>query len=169
MQEFFLSKIPPYFAENIIAIYLQFQENHLILRIPKKISVFVDSQELAKAVNSIYTSSIGKKYAVNPVVMRGSFHPKVILLLAEKKARIIIGSANLKLSGYYINNEIFNYVDYDIDHSEYRDIIFYAMDFFLMLHENNIYTYQLDGADHYPLNFEGIMQVAFIVCLLKQK
>ena len=118
--------------------------NRLINNGIKKISVFVDSQELAKAVNSIYTSSIGKKYAVNPVVMRGSFHPKVILLLAEKKARIIIGSANLKLSGYYINNEIFNYVDYDIDHSEYRDIIFYAMDFFLMLHENNIYTYQLD-------------------------
>ena len=110
----------------------------------KKVSVFVDAKELAKAIALSDYSALGKKYAVNPVTMHGSFHPKLILLLGEKKARLILGSGNLKLSGYYFNNEVFNYVDYDAEHQEYRDIVFEAISFFQTLNQDTVHTYGLD-------------------------
>lgn len=96
----------------------------------RSISVFVDSDELAKAIQNIQVCTLGQYYAVNPVRINGAFHPKVILLLGNTKARLIVGSANLKLSGYCINNEIFNYIDYDVDHQEYRDVFYSAINFF---------------------------------------
>ena len=67
--------------------------------------------------------------------MNSSFHPKVILLLGKNKARLFVGSCNLTTSGYYINNEISNMIDYDIDHSENLSLIQDAMNFFLELNE----------------------------------
>ena len=110
------------------------------------ISLFVDAKELAKAVNERGDSSLGKRYSVNPVVMNGSFHPKMILLLGKKKARLIIGSANLKMTSYRINNEVFNYIDYDENHTEYRDVICAAISFFHDLYEDAEHTYQLDDS-----------------------
>ena len=77
--------------------------NRLFAKDVKTISIFVDSDELTNALNEFDVahsgSHIGKKYMVNPVKMGGSFHPKVILLLGEKKARLFVGSANVKTSG----------------------------------------------------------------------
>ena len=84
----------------------------------RKVSVFVDSRE-----NVADYCALGNKYMVNPIQMQGSFHPKVVLLLGEKKAKLFVGSANLKTSGYAINNEIFNYVEYSQDSPEYLDVI----------------------------------------------
>ena len=112
----------------------------------KRISVFVDAKELAKAVLSGDASSLGRRYSMNPVFMQGSFHPKILLLLGEKKARLLVGSANLTLSGYYVNNEVFNCIDYDSDNSEYRDLIYEAMSFFQSMHQDVSHTYQLDNS-----------------------
>ena len=101
----------------------------------KKISLFVDARELEKAMQMVAACSIGQKYAVTPVFMSGSFHPKVILLLGEKKARVIVGSGNLKLSGYYINNEVFDYIDCDLDNQEHKNVIADAISFFQQLQQ----------------------------------
>lgn len=120
--------------------------NRLYAKDVKKISLFVDSKELDRALQDVDTlhmgSHIGRKYMVNPVRMNSSFHPKVILLLGEKKARLFVGSANIKTSGYSINNEIFNFIDYNPEHPEYLDVIVAAIDFF---HDMNKVSYQLDN------------------------
>ena len=101
----------------------------------RKISIFADSKEYIKALNEVEFSYIGNRYVVTPVEMNSSFHPKVILLLGKNKARLFVGSCNLTTSGYYINNEISNMIDYDIDHSENLSLIQDAMNFFLELNE----------------------------------
>jgi HKD family nuclease len=120
--------------------------NRLYAKEIKKISVFIDAKELTSALQEVDTlhtgSHIGRKYMVNPVRMNSSFHPKVILLLGEKKARLIVGSANIKTSGYATNNEIFNFIDYNPEHTEYLDVIVGAIDFF---HKMNEISYQLDN------------------------
>ena len=120
--------------------------NLLLAKDVKKISLFVDSGELTSALNSFDIhhngSHIGRKYMVNPVEMKGAFHPKLILLLGEKKARLFVGSANIKSSGYAINNEIFNFIDYSPDHPEYLDVIVAAINFFQTI---NDMSYKLDN------------------------
>lgn len=108
----------------------------------RKVSIFVDAKELSKALISANPGSIGQRYVVNPVSMNASFHPKLILLLGEKKARLIVSSANLKLSGYCVNNEVFDYIDYDEKHQECRNIIVDTIRFF---DRCNQYTPQLDN------------------------
>ena len=109
----------------------------------KNISVFVDSDELSKAIREVQTCSLGQSYAVNPVRINGAFHPKVILLLGDSTARLIVSSANIKLSGYCINNEVFNYIDYDPQNPHYRDVIYSAIRFFESAYE---WTPRLDNA-----------------------
>ena len=120
--------------------------NRFFAKDVKTISLFVDSQELTNALNefdlSHSGSHIGRKYMVNPVKMDGSFHPKVILLLGEKKARLFVGSANVKTSGYATNNEVFNYLDYDANNPEFLDVIVAAIDFFDAINE---ISYKLDN------------------------
>ena len=96
----------------------------------RKVSVYIDSKELAKAVSESSSVLLGQRYVVNPVEMHGSFHPKIILLLGERKARLIVGSGNLKISGYYINNEVFGCLDYSADRPDYRGIIYNAIRYF---------------------------------------
>lgn len=108
----------------------------------RKVSIFVDSKELAKSLKNIEISSIGRKYMVNPISINSSFHPKVILLLGERKAKLFVGSANLKTSGFAINNEIFNFVEYSPEQPEYLDVIVDAIDFFIDVNE---VSYKLDN------------------------
>ena len=124
---------------------LQFFERAILNRLYtneiRKVSLFIDYGQFNKALAETKKSSIGRKYIVNPVKIGTSFHPKVILLLGEKKAKLIVGSANIKLSGMAINNEIFNYIDYDENHQEYLDVINDAIRFFLKINE---LSFQLD-------------------------
>lgn len=121
--------------------------NRLYAKDVKTVSVFIDSKELTSALNEFDAlssgSHMGRKYMVNPVIMQGSFHPKIILLLGEKKARLFVGSANIKTSGYATNNEVFNFIDYDANHPEYLDVIVNAIDFFESI---NDLSYKLDNA-----------------------
>lgn len=107
----------------------------------RKVSLFVDSKEFIKSLNDVEYSyigkryHIGKRYMVTPVEMNSSFHPKVILLLAKDKARLIVGSCNLTASGYYINNEVSNVFDFDTNNIEYLSLIQTAMNFFININE----------------------------------
>lgn len=116
--------------------------NTLLAHNIKTISVFADSKQFTKALSNVNYSRIGSRYLVNPVDIQSSFHPKVILLLGQQKARLVVSSANLTTSGYNISNEIYNYVDYSESNPENLDVIVSAIQFFIML---NKHSYQLDN------------------------
>ena len=59
----------------------------------RKVSIYIDSEELTKSLQSVRTCQIGRKYMINPIRINSTFHPKVVLLLGEKKARLIPGHA----------------------------------------------------------------------------
>ena len=116
--------------------------NPLYARGLKKISIFVDAKELNESIKHVENCHLGRKYMVNPVEMNGSFHPKLVLLLGEKKARLFVGSANLTASGYTTNNEVFNFFDYSSKNQENLDIINAAITFFV---EINSLSYKQDS------------------------
>ncbi len=103
----------------------------------KKVSLFVDSYELNRALSEINYSSIGKKYIVNPIEMKEAFHPKVILLLGQTCAKLVVSSANITISGYLKNNEIFNVFEYDDKHPENLTVITSAISFFEQLNNRS--------------------------------
>lgn len=111
--------------------------NSLFANNVRKISVYVDAVELTKSLQSVKTCQIGKKYMVNPIRINSTFHPKVVLLLGEKKARLIISSANITTSGYTTNNEVFNFIDYSDKDPKYLDLIVGAIGFFTSIDKNS--------------------------------
>ena len=108
----------------------------------RKISLFVDAGEFTKSLQEVTTCYLGRKYMVNPISIRSSFHPKIILLLGEKRAKLIVGSANIKTSGYTMNHEVFNFIEYSPEHPEYLSAIVDAISFFRLVNEH---SYQLDN------------------------
>lgn len=113
----------------------------------RKISLFVDSKEFEKSLHELDKTYIniglGKKYIVSPVAINGAFHPKMVLLLGERKARLIVSSANVKTSGYEKNNEIYNVIDYSDKSPEYKDLIVEAIKYFVKI---NDLSYGLDSS-----------------------
>lgn len=93
-------------------------------------NVFVDTHQLNNALISRPSGIFGKHYFVTPVLINGAFHPKVILLLGENKAKLIVSSANIKLSGYFQNNEVYNIFEYSENDTRYSNLIADAVKFF---------------------------------------
>ncbi len=118
---------------------IQFFERSILNRLEnnniKTISLFVDSKKMTEAINVVTSSYIGKKYIVTEIETNTSFHPKLILLLGEKKARLIVTSANLTFTGYCYNNEIFNVFDYSEEDTKYLNLIKCAFDYFNILNK----------------------------------
>ena len=118
-----------------IGFFERFVLNRLYDNGTKKVSIFVDSKELVKSLNDVSNSSLGRKYVVHPIEMNGAFHPKLLLLLGQDKARLFVASANLTANGYLRNNEIFNEFVFDSDHAENGKVIVAAIDFFFRINE----------------------------------
>ena len=97
------------------------------------INLFVDSKQLSIAMEEEIPLHFGKKYYVSPVDIAGSFHPKMILMVGEHKAKLIISSANIKLSGYMANSEIFQSFYCDEKQTEYTGLIYEAAEMFKRL------------------------------------
>lgn len=119
-----------------IPFFERFIKNALFSKKIKKISVFVDSQELNKAIakeGDVY--NIGHHYVVNPIEMNGSFHPKVVLLLGKNKAKVFVSSCNLTTNGYTINNEAFYSFECDNTTGQHKTLILDVIDFFCRLNE----------------------------------
>ena len=93
-----------------IRLFEQAILNSLFANNVRKVSVYVDAEELTKSLQSVRTCQIGRKYMVNPIRINSTFHPKVVLLLGEKKARLVISSANISTPGYTTNNTKLNTV-----------------------------------------------------------
>ena len=119
-----------------IPFFERFVENALLSCGVRTISLFVDSKELNKAIDDAgNTRGIGIRYVVNPIEMRASFHPKLMLLLGKGSAKLIVASANLTTSGFCVNNEIFNSFELSSNHCENKTLIISAIDFFSRLNE----------------------------------
>ena len=96
----------------------------------RNIELFVDADELEKAVSESMDNNLNRKYIANPIRINSAFHPKVVLLLGEEKAKLIVSSANIKTSGYTLNNEIYNVFEYSKDNIENLNLINDAITFF---------------------------------------
>lgn len=96
----------------------------------RNIELFVDADELEKAVSESIDNNLNRKYISNPIRINSAFHPKVVLLLGEDKAKLIVSSANIKTSGYTLNNEIYNAFEYSKDNIENLNLINDAITFF---------------------------------------
>lgn len=101
----------------------------------QKVSLFVDADQLGEAVQEMRNGScaLGRNYMISPIRVQGAFHPKVILLLGRQRAKVIVASANLTMSGYYHNGEVFSEIDYDNQHPEGLGAIMVTIRFFEQL------------------------------------
>ncbi len=61
-----------------------------------------------------------RKWIANiaPMACPGAFHPKVLLLLGQKKGLLAVGSHNLTLPGFGLNIEVTNAIKYSPQHTE---------------------------------------------------
>jgi hypothetical protein len=50
----------------------------------------------------------GRDYTLVPVHLRGAFHPKLIVALGKSKGALFVGSHNMTLAGFGLNDEITN-------------------------------------------------------------
>ena len=105
----------------------------------RKIELFIDSSELEKSIQENNENHLNKKYLVMPINIQSAFHPKIILLLGKEKAKLIVSSANIKTSGYTLNNEIYNVFSFDKNYQENLNLINNAVDFFNKLNEMAYY------------------------------
>ena len=105
----------------------------------KNIELFVDADELEKAVSESIDNNLNKKYIANPIRINSTFHPKVVLLLGEEKAKLIVASANIKTSGYTLNNEVYNVFEYNKDNQDNLNLINDAISFFERLNTMSYY------------------------------
>ena len=105
----------------------------------RNIELFVDADELEKAISESIDNNLNKKYIANPIRINSAFHPKVVLLLGEEKAKLIVASANIKTSGYTLNNEIYNVFEYNKDNTDNINLINDAISFFERLNDMSYY------------------------------
>lgn len=105
----------------------------------KNIELFVDADELEKAVSESIDNNLNKKYIANPIRINSAFHPKVVLLLGEEKAKLVVASANIKTSGYTLNNEVYNVFEYNKDNQDNLNLINDAISFFERLNTMSYY------------------------------
>jgi hypothetical protein len=105
----------------------------------RNVELFVDADRLEKALSETLNNNLNRKYIANPIRINSAFHPKVILLLGEEKAKLIVSSANIKTSGYMLNNEIYNVFEYNKDNQENLNLINDGINFFEKLNSMSYY------------------------------
>lgn len=107
----------------------------------EKINLYVDNNELMKSIKEKTSRGLGSHYYVSGVTnsfTKGSFHPKVVLMLSKTKAKLVVSSANLKISSYYFNKEIYNEFEITEENNQYINLIKSAIKFFEKLNEDSI-------------------------------
>lgn len=77
--------------------------------------VLVDKGMCLTAMQSGHPQRAGSHYVLAPMDCQSAFHPKIIMLLGEKKGFLAVGSNNITLSGYGQNLEITNGFRFQLD------------------------------------------------------
>lgn len=71
----------------------------------------------------------GSSYHVVKVRQKGAFHPKITLLLGQKKGKLLVGSANLTAAGLGGNRELVAEIKYDRDNEHHAALFRQAIDY----------------------------------------
>jgi len=103
---------------------LLFFEREILRRLREKgcrnISLLVDETAHQETFENLKTIKfLGIEYVVQPMNLGLVFHPKIYLLINSKKSKLIIGSGNLTIPGFFTNKEIFS--SYDMDLSKHKN------------------------------------------------
>ena len=82
--------------------------------------VLMDARQCAEALSheSTRPQRAGTDYTLIPVPAPGAFHPKIFLRLGKKKGSLFIGSHNLTVAGFGLNDELTNRFEYDSEGKE---------------------------------------------------
>lgn len=114
-----------------------------------RVCIFADAKQFQESINNDqHSKNIGKYYFVQPFRMEKTFHPKLILLLAKNRAKLIVASANLTYSSYYSNNEIFQSFSYDEENTEYLALFIRAFKFFVNISNESNSNYIKEQIDY---------------------
>lgn len=72
--------------------------------------LFVDAGRCAEALdsNELRPRRAGRDYTLIPVRAGGAFHPKIVLRIGKSKGALFVGSHNVTLSGFGLNDEVTN-------------------------------------------------------------
>ena len=86
-----------------------FFENHIFSHFKNRTFplVLVDYTEYARTLQQASKSKLAEtKYFIEPIRLKGIFHPKIVLACSENSLFLIVGSANITPQGYLRNAEI---------------------------------------------------------------
>lgn len=77
--------------------------------------VLMDARQCAVALSQDSTRPCraGVDYTLVPVWSPGAFHPKILLRLGKRKGSLFVGSHNLTVAGFGLNDELTNRFEYD--------------------------------------------------------
>ena len=72
--------------------------------------IMVDAAQCAKAFANaeLRPHRAGRDYTLIPVTVGGAFHPKVFVRFGKSKGSLLVGSHNLTLAGFGLNDEVTN-------------------------------------------------------------
>ena len=75
--------------------------------------LMMDRSNLSECLSSssLRPRYAGSEYTLLPVQAAASFHPKIILLVGEKKGLVLVGSHNMTISGISFNREVTTQLD----------------------------------------------------------
>lgn len=68
--------------------------------------ILIDYRHYISSIRKGKSSNVETRYFINPINIKGSFHPKVLLFCDEDTLKLIIGSSNITHKGYAANAEI---------------------------------------------------------------
>lgn len=114
----------------------------------RNICLFVDMKKLNQEIQNGRYSDLGQQYSVYPINITGAFHPKLILLLGKDKAKLFVSSANLTVSGYRYNNEIFNCYNYTSENHENSKLINDTVRMFIDLQDCSVRFIGVEKSKH---------------------
>ena len=92
--------------------YLPFYENVVLRRLLasgcRYNILLVDAHDLARSLQdpTRMPRLAGRGYILAPILAGGAFHPKIVMLLGDHNARILVGSHNATLSGFGYNRDL---------------------------------------------------------------
>ncbi len=94
------------FVEEVVFPRLRATGCHYLVAMSDRAQL---ASELAEKTRRPQTA--GRRYALLPIGCGGAFHPKILLLVGPKRARLFIGSHNLTMSGFIQNRELTNIIE----------------------------------------------------------
>lgn len=97
--------------------YLPFYENVVLRRLLasgcRYNILLVDAHDLARSLQdpTRMPRLAGRGYILAPILAGGAFHPKIVMLLGDHNARVLVGSHNTTISGFGYNRELTSRID----------------------------------------------------------